>query len=98
MTNDELVRLKALCAAATPEITLPVGYNPDGTPASLFYDAARTAMPLLIAEIERMRPTFEAACAWRDAWEPYHRAADRLAANTKLEAAVDASRAKESKY
>lgn len=31
-----------------------------------FIAAARTALPELIAEVERLRSVYEAACAWRD--------------------------------
>lgn len=127
MTNDELARLKALCAAATSAPWKPdvgVYEDPDGDDDytfargpmvsrkggqsepwraqgysdAKFLAAARTALPLLIAEIERMRPTFEAACASTDAMDRTmrsHRYGDPW--RQKIADAIDASRARESK-
>ncbi len=54
----------------------------------------RTMKEVLRAEHEacqRMRPVYEAAKTWRRVWLPYHHAEDRIAANERLTAAIDAA-------
>jgi hypothetical protein len=44
-----------------------------------------------LASAAEMRGVYEAAKEWRRVWRPNHRAADRVAANEQLEAAIDAA-------
>lgn len=78
MTREELAAIKAVADAATPGLYADGGlvYTGQGMNAidcygapnaennAAFIAAARTAVPALLAEVERLRGSFEAMAAW----------------------------------